>query len=117
MTSWHVTVSVPRSDGGCIGPALGKPAARALVKAARSDPALSGVTATAMIRPCDFGQPPEPDVLAVEVTVAAGYPVLVVSKVWATVNDALGKDEGWDLKCASISMRPLADGLAAHNDA
>lgn len=107
--SWHVTVSVPRADGGYIGPALGKPAAEALTKAARSDPALSGLTATGMIRPRVFHGPPEPDVLAVEMTVAASYPVLAVSKAWAVVNDALNPDGGWDLKRCSISMRPVPD--------
>lgn len=109
-TSWHVTVSVPRADGGFIGPALGEPAARALAKAARADPALSEVTATGMIVPAVFNGPGEPDVLAVEMAVAAGYPVLAVSKALAAVNGALGACGGWDLRRASFSMRPAADG-------
>lgn len=106
-TSWHVTVSVQRTDGGYIANALGKPATKALVAAAGSDTALSGLTATARIVPSLFGQEAQPDVLAVEMTVAASYPVLAVSKAWAVMNDALNPDGGWDLKRCSISMRPV----------
>ena len=110
MTSsgWHVTVSVPRADGGNIGPANGKPAARALAKAARSDPALSGLTATGMMIPRLFGQDAQPDVLAVEMTVASGHPVMAFSKAWTAVGDALRQCGGWDLEQCSISMRPMA---------
>lgn len=92
-------VSVPRIDGGCIGPVLGEAAAKALAAAAARDPALSNLTATGriIIR--------SPDELAVEMDVASAYPPMAVSKIWGIVAPALGGIGGWDLARASISLR------------
>lgn len=103
--TWHTAVSVRRSDGGVIGPALGQPAAMALKAAAESDPALSALTATAVITPGIFGVPPSPDILITEMTVLADGPVPAMAKAWALVSGVLGESGGWDLAGASVTAR------------
>lgn len=105
---WHAVVSVQRADGGCIGPVLAEPAAKALAAAAASDPALSAVTATAMIRPAVFGAAPEPDVLVTEMTVLADGPVHAAVKAWGLVAVVLWELDGWELEHPSVSAAPVA---------
>lgn len=104
----RVVISVQRSDGGNIGNTLGEPAAKAIAAAAESDPALSDLTVTAMIRPAIATHDRQPDVLITEMTVVDVDASMAALKAFQVVWRVLARQGGWDLRRHSVSARPVA---------